>query len=240
MAKLPLPTRTRLDALLRTTRTEQDPAGERRGRSLFHELKQGTGAVKVDSLLREIDKLQQIEALALPADLFADTAPKVVETYRQRVAVEDLHEIQRHPDPVRYTLLAVFCWQRRREIIDTLVDLLIDLIHRLGIRAEHKVDKAVLREMKRVHGKKRLLYEVAEVAVDQPEGAVKDVIYPVASEQTLRDVIAEFKATGSYDQQVRTKMRSSYGQHYRRMVPAILRLLTFRSNNEKHQPLIRH
>jgi TnpA family transposase len=237
-AKLSPTTRARLDALLTSTRTEQDAGDDSSGRSLLHELKQGTGAVNVDTLLMEIDKLAQIEALELPEDLFLDAAPKVVESYRQRVAVEDLHEVQRHPDLVRYTLLAAFCWQRRREIIDTLVDLLIDLIHRLGIRAEHKVDKAVIREVKRVRGKSRLLAEIAEVSVDNPEGAVKDVIYPIADEQTLRDVIAEFKATGSYDHQVRTKMRSSYGQHYRRMVPAILRMLTFRSNNETHRPLI--
>ena len=134
--------------------------------------------------------------------------------------------------------MAAFCWQRRREIIDILVDLLIDLIHRLDIRAEHKVDKAVIREIKRVRGKNRLLYNMAEASVDNPDGTVKDVIYPVASEHTLRDVIAELKTTGTYDHQVRTKMRSSYGQHYRRMVPAILKLLTFRSNNEQYQPLI--
>jgi hypothetical protein len=238
-AKLPPTTRARLDGLLKTTRSDQETdAAEGPGRSVLHELKQGVGAIKVDSLLSEIDKLAQIKALELPADLFLGIPPKVLETYRPRVAVEDLHEVQRHPEEVRYTLLAAFCWQRQREIIDTLVDLLIDLIHRLDIWAEHKVDKAVIREVKRVRGKHRLLAEIAEVSVDNPEGAVKDVIYPVAGEQILRDVIAEFKATGSYDQQVRTKMRSSYGQHYRRMVPAILRLLRFRSNNEHHQPLI--
>jgi TnpA family transposase len=238
MTKLSPATRAGLDALLLPLHPDQEAGRDSSGHSPLHDLKQGAGASKVDSLLSEIDKLAQIDALALPADLFLDTAPKVVETYRQRVAVEDLHELQRHPDPVRYTLLAAFCWQRRREIIDTLVDLLLDLIHRLGIRAEHKVEKVVLREIKRVQGKQRLLYELAEVAVEQPEGRVKDVIYPVASEQTLREVIAEFKATGAYDQQVRTKMRSSYGQHYRRMVPALLRHLTFRSNNETHRPLI--
>lgn len=238
MAQLPATTRARLDALLRTTRADAEGGDDGSGRSALHELKQGAGAIKVESLFAEIGKLEQIEALELPPDLFLAIPPKVVETYRQRVAVEDLHEVQRHPDAVRYTLLAAFGWQRRREIIDTLVDLLIDLIHRLGIRAEHKVDKAVIREVKRVRGKNRLLAEIAEVSVDHPEEAVKDVIYPVADEQTLRDLIAEFKATGSYDQQVRSKMRSSYGQHYRRMVPAILRLLAFRSNNETHQPLI--
>jgi hypothetical protein len=238
MAKLSQITRAGLDALLTTTRPEQAADDESGGRSTLHDLKQGAGAIKVDSLLIEIDKLEKIENLELPADLFLTTDAKVLETYRRRVAIEDLHEVQRHPDPVRYTLLAAFCWQRRREIIDVLVDLLIDLIHRLNIRAEHKVDQAVIREIKHVRNKNRLLYEIAEASIDNPEGTVKDVIYPVADEQTLRELIDELKATGTYGQQVRTKMRSSYGQHYRRMVPAILKLLTFRSNNEQHQPLI--
>ena len=62
-------------------------------------------------MLTEIDKLQKIEALELPADLFIHIPSKVMESYRQRVAVEDLHEIQRHPAHIRYTLLAAFCWQ---------------------------------------------------------------------------------------------------------------------------------
>ena len=48
---------------------------------------------------------------------------------------------------------------------------------------------------------------MAEVFISNPEGMVKDVIYPVADEQTLRDLIAELQATGTYSQQVRTKMR---------------------------------
>ena len=241
VAKLSPATRMGLDALLKTTRSNPDAEAEEEsgGRSLLHDLKQGAGAIRVDSLLVEIDKLEKIEKLGLPTDLFLATDAKVLESYRRRVAVEDLHEVQRHPDPVRYTLLAAFCWQRRREIIDVLVDLLIDLIHRLNIRAEHKVDKAVVREIKRVRNKNRLLYEIAEAAIDNPEGAVKDVIYPVADEQTLHELIAELKTTGTYGQQVRTKMRSSYGQHYRRMVPALLKRLTFRSNNEQHQPLVK-
>ena len=33
-------------------------------------------------------------------------------------------------------------------------------------------------------------------------------------------------------------MRSSYGNHYRRMLPFLLNLLEFRSNNEIHKPVI--
>jgi hypothetical protein len=34
-------------------------------------------------------------------------------------------------------------------------------------------------------------------------------------------------------------MRASYSHHYRRVIPALLQALEFRSNNKMHQPLIR-
>jgi hypothetical protein len=238
MAKLPSSTRIGLDTLLTTTFGNASPQADTIGRSTLHQLKQGAGAVKLDSVFAELDKLQIIEELDLPNDLFANCSPKVLESYHQRIAVEGLHEVRRHPDAVRCTLLAAFCWQRRREIVDTLVDLLIDIVHRMKIKAERKTEKIVLRELKRVRGKGRLLYEIAEASVDKPDDSVRSFIYPVADEQTLRDVIVEFKTIGTYDRQVRTRMRSSYGQHYRRMVPSILKMLTFRSNNEVHQPII--
>ncbi len=69
MAKLSSTTRIHLDALLKTTYTEQDTDDESVGRSMLHDLKQGAGAIKVDTLLAEIDKLEQIENLELPAEV---------------------------------------------------------------------------------------------------------------------------------------------------------------------------
>lgn len=34
-------------------------------------------------------------------------------------------ELRRHPDPIRYTLLAAFCWLRLQEVIDNVVELLL-------------------------------------------------------------------------------------------------------------------
>ena len=54
----------------------------------------------------------------------------------------------------------------------------------------------------------------------QPDGIVKDVVYPVVNEQTLRDLVKEWKASGpAYRQHVQTVIRNSYRSHYRRMVP---------------------
>ncbi|MCV5778652.1 hypothetical protein OFN45_30540, partial [Escherichia coli] len=51
-------------------------------------------------------------------------------------------------------------------------------------------------------------------------------------------LLKEFRAKGSYRQEVHTHLRSSYKQHYRRMIPWLLTALEFRSNNAAHQPVI--
>src|ERR1019366_595429 len=68
---------------------------------------------------------------------------------------------------------------------------------------------------------------------------VRDVVFPVVAEQTLRDLVKEWKATGpTYKTTLRTVIRNSYKGHYRRMVPRILQTLEFRSDNRHHRPVI--
>ncbi len=233
--KLSPVTRIKLDVLIDSTML---PDGTTDNTSILQQLRSDAGACTLNSVLAEIEKLKQIRAIDLPSDLFSQASDKVVSWYRQRVAVEDLTEIRRHPENIRYTLLSAYCYQQEREITDTLLDLLINLIHRIEKRAERTVDKQILKDVKRIRGKHRLLYEVAQVSIERPEGTVKEVIYPVAPEQTLRDLIQEFKASGSYEQKVQNIMRGSYSHHYRRMVPLILKTLTFSSTSTAPKPLL--
>jgi hypothetical protein len=120
------------------------------------------------------------------------------------------------------------------------VELLIDIVHRIGAKAQRKVEKAFLNDLKRVSGKTNLLFQLAEAAVEHPDGVVKEVLYPVVSERVLRELVKEYQSSGPiYRQHVHMVMRASYRSHYRRMVPAVLGALTFRSNNDQHRPLIR-
>ena len=222
-----------LDALIQT----DAPHDETRQPSLFPiqselaTLKDDAGAVKIDTVLEEIRKLQKLRMLNLPPNLFRDVPPKLVAHYRQRAATEPPRELRRHPPEVRVTLLAALCWQRTREITDTLVDLLIHIAHRIGVRAEQKVDAALLKHLKKVVGKTRLLYTLAKVAKQHPHGTVKDVIYPAVGEQTLDDLITEAETDAAYDTHVRLVTRASYGHHYRRVVPALLEVVEFRCIN---------
>jgi hypothetical protein len=155
------------------------------------------------------------------------------------VAVEAPHKLRRHPDAARITWLAAFVYLRARSLTDDLVDLLIETIHRIGARAERKVERELLNDIKRVGGKQNLLFELADATLAQPDGVVREVVFPVVGEETLRDLVKEWKATGpTYRTTLRTVIRNSYQGHYRRMVPKLLAALEFRSNNERHRPVM--
>ena len=207
--------------------------------SLFSQLKTDPGPVGLNSVLKELAKLEQLTVVGLPADVLAGIPPKLVHKYRLRAATEPPREMRLHPAPVRYALMAAFCWQRRREVIDGLVELLIRIVHRVGVRAEKKIVKELLGDFQRVHGKTTLLFKMAEVALSNPEGTIKEVLYPIVSEKTLEKLVQEYRSQGpAYRQHVHTLIRSSYSHHYRRMLPLILQALRFRSNNSAHQPVI--
>ena len=202
-------------------------------------IKAEPGRANADSLSIEMQRLTACCSLDLPENLFDDVPRKVLLNLRRRAAIEEPYELRRHPPSLRQTLLAAFCFVRIQEITDTLVDLLIEVIHRLNVRAERRVEQEMFAEFKRVSGKHNLLFRVAEASLEKPDDSVRSVVYPVVSEPVLRDLVKEWKSSGyAYQQKVTFYLRNSYRLHYRRLLPQILKLLEFRSNNEAHRPVI--
>ncbi|MFZ0255073.1 MAG: Tn3 family transposase, partial [Gammaproteobacteria bacterium] len=234
-------TREQLEAVLAID-DETDAAGASvsiPGRTLLQALRADPGPVTLDTLLQEIEKLNRLRSLNLPPGLFVGVSAKVLQAYQQRAAVEEPYELRRHPPALRITLLAVFCRRRMETLTDTLVELLINLIQRIGARAERKVEKELLEDFKRVSGKTGLLFKIAEASLDKPEGVVRDVVFPVVSEERLEAIIKEWNSTGPlYRGRVQTRIRGSYRSHYRRLLAPLLNTLAFHSNNERHRPVI--
>ncbi len=197
------------------------------------------GRVSLDCALQELAKLDRVRQLALPMAAFAALPAKWLQKYCRRAGTESTWELRRHAADIRHSLVAAFCWQRQQAITDSLVDLLIQAVHKIGSRAENKVEKELLEDLRQVRGKANVLFKLAEAAVGQPEGVIKDVLYPVVGLQTLEDLVKEFKASGkSYNQVVHKVIRASYSNHYRRMLPPIVDALEFRCNNSVHQPVM--
>jgi hypothetical protein len=96
----------------------------------------------------------------------------------------------------RLTLLAALCWARTAEITDALVDLLSELVHAIGTRAENRVERELISDLRRVRGKERgVLFRLAEAAVEHPDDTVRVALFPVVGDGTLRDLVREAKPT---------------------------------------------
>lgn len=117
--------------------------------------------------------------LGLPADLFVDASEKLVESWRSRAARSYPSDLREVAAPVRLTLLASLCWMRSSEITDALVDLLIELILKVNTRADKRVERELIEDSRRVRGKERILFRLAEAAVEHPDDLVRTALFPV-------------------------------------------------------------
>ena len=227
--------RARLDALLAAD------AEDEHDESVLTLVKSVPGNVSLESLLVEIDKLHAVRRIDVPSVVFADTAAPVLAAWRSRASVEAPSHLRTHGDALRWTLLAALLATREREILDALVDLLIATVHRINARADRKVTAQLTNVFKKVTNKEHILFSIAEAALDAPDRAVREVVFPAVSggEATLRDVVREYKATGpTYRRTVQMTLRASYTNHYRRGLVALLGVLEFRSNNDRHRPVL--
>ncbi len=140
---------------------------------------------------------------------------------------------------MRLTLLAALCWTRSAEITDALVDLLLALVLKINTRADRRVERELTEDLRRVRGKQGILFRLAEAAVDHPDETVREALFPVVGEATLRDLVREAKANERvFQARVRTVLRSSYSNHYRRMLPSLLAALRFGCNNTAYRPVM--
>jgi TnpA family transposase len=209
-------------------------------RAVIRFLNAGPGSATLENLLIEVDKLQRIRAAKVPADVFGDTPMKLIYSLKKRASVEDPYELERHPTPLRMTLLAAFSIVRGGQVTDNLVDQLIEIIHKIGVKAEQRLDKQLRSDLKRTYGKFKLLYEIAVASTANPEGKVKDVVFGAVPKKVLEEIIREYESSGQeFETKVRDSVLRSYGAYYRKMLPHILQTLEFRTNTPTHDPLIR-
>jgi hypothetical protein len=124
LKRLPASICKRLEALL--DNIDDQEAEPVPGSCTLQALRKDTGPVALGSLLIEIDRLNQLRSLQVPQDLFAGVSNKILQSYQQRAAIEQPHELRRHPAALRMTLLAAFCIRRLSTLTDNLVELLIN------------------------------------------------------------------------------------------------------------------
>lgn len=236
--KLPQVSRLRLRNLLREASSWTEQTSDY---PLLHEMKLGPGSANVKHIRRVCDRLKYLQAIELPEDLFEGMPMKYLRQYQRQVSVESPSHLLRRevnqPEQM-YSLLATFCWVRQQEVTDDLVDLFIRVLQDIKVKAERKEEKRLIKDFIRVDGKQQLLFNLAEAMLNHPQGVIKEVLYPIVGQARLEALVEEAKQTGPFRKAVQTHIGGSYSYHYRRILPPLLKMLEFRSNNKLHRPLI--
>jgi len=205
----------------------------------LQDIKQELRILNPDSITTFINTLVALQGIALPSVLFASLSRKLLLTYHQRIMAEAPSEIKAHPDKNRYAMLAIFAYIQRQLMLDTLAQSLSNGLHALKIKAETYVKRTIIENVACVKGKFDILYNLAQLSLDTPEGIIEDTIYPNVSKETLSALAEELKHQGHwYEQTVKTKMRSFYSHHHRRILLPILQALTLRPHHDDVKPMI--
>jgi hypothetical protein len=192
----------------------------------------------VDNFQAEIEKLKLIRSVDLAGEPFTKLPWNVLQVLKRRAMNETASEMRDHPEGIRYALMGCFLYVRAMEVTDDVTRMAIDLIHRLQKRSEKQIQREWLADLERVEGKMQILSRVAEAVVEKPDGIVREVIFPKVHEETFQNLLAEFRASSPQLRLLRQAvMHRKFAGHYRRMLPALLENLQFRSDN-RFQPLI--
>ena len=205
----------------------------------FQSLKNYPGKARLKTVLAESDKIRFVADLALEDAVFKAIPEKKLRACRRRAEAESIWELRRHPKPIGYALMAIFCFERKRELLDGLVDAFTRAVYDIQLKAKAITDKAILKEEKSVHNKSSLLYKLSKEIISDPDGPRQPLFDVAGGQEILERIIAEYEQQGpgrKYEAQ--TTVRHIFCRGLRKMLPDIFELLTFRCNNHHHQPVI--
>jgi TnpA family transposase len=200
-------------------------------------IKADPGKAGVASVKEAASRLALVRGIGIPAKLFKDVPEKLIERYAKQAAVEEPFELRRHAGPMRATLQASFLHHRREVLTDHLVDLLVECVHKMTKRADTRIGAALSETLQKAPGKLLRLYKIAKASLADRKKMVEDVIFPVASEDWLLELVQEVESKKSFKENVRKALHRAYSSHYRQMLPNLLNSLVFHTTTQ-HQPIM--
>lgn len=200
-----------IDILLNQAITEENNLKNRSKEINLNALKKGIPGAKLKHVQFALEKFTSLQSLVLPNDMIAGLSRKFLLKYYERILAYSPSHIKELDERSKYATTAIFCHIRSELLADSLADLFIKLVKKIKNSSETYVDKAAVGEIKRVQGKFDILSQITDVAIENPEGIIKDTIYPIIDPETLKQLKIDLSQRGQwYQKQVRTKMRSLY------------------------------
>ena len=111
----------------------------------------------VENMGNEIVKLRLLRSVGLPAAPFAKTPMKVLQLLKRRAWNEKASEVREHPEAIRHALLGCFLHVRTREVLDDVIRMAIDMVHRVDVRSDHQLHREWIENWRHVDGQLQIL-----------------------------------------------------------------------------------
>ena len=162
------------------------------------DIKQELRTLKIDTIATFINALTALQNIELPTTLLATFSRAFLLKYHQRIMAESPSEIRAHPEKSRYAMLAIFAYIQKQSILDRLAQSLWESLNALKIKSETYVKRTIIENVACVKGKFDILYNLAQLSVDTPQGIIADTIYPNVSKETLNELAEELKHRGHW------------------------------------------
>ena len=82
---------------------------------------------------------------------------KVLQLLKRRAWNEKASEVREHPEAIRHALLGCFLHVRTREVLDDVIRMAIDMVHRVDVRSDHQLHREWIENWKHVDGQLQIL-----------------------------------------------------------------------------------
>ena len=178
---------------------------------------EGTNA---NNVYIEIDKLKFLKKLKLPS-ILQSIDYKILKKHYRSIRNKYPSAIKEIGDDNRHALLAIFCYCRKIDITDNLIEILNRLIHKSYSSGYHKSKRilAQYKNLKKSYNAKHSYRQIIDVLLTKEIVNVKLDIYPLVPKKKLEALQEDLHSekANNYSNLSYSHSRDSFVHYYRRV-----------------------
>lgn len=206
------------------------------GMSWMNHITRWMRGVRSENVKTEVEKLQFLKLLNYPK-LLKKLATKHLKRYYRSIVSKYPSAIKDMPETNRYAQLIIFCFVRKTEISDSLVEILINTTHKVFNSGENraKTQLSKIKEIKKNYNNRHTLKILVDAILDSENTLVKEAIYPKLSKKNLLNIQEQLSRgkANTFDDLSYNNSRTSFAHYYRKILAPIIEVLEFDSTNNK-------
>ncbi len=201
------------------------------------DMRRDPGRVGLETFKQVLAQLKFIVSLDLPTGYISGLHSKWAADVTRKFTRQDPWELRRYSAKRQIGLYAVYLCSRQAEIIDSLIDVLIDAVHKIKTQADKRLRLELGKKLHQVYDTEKLLRAILEEALTRPNAKIKDVVFPIIDPVSAKAFLDKKKLRKNPTVETFEIMQRSWKLRYRSMLRDLLQTVEFHSNNMAYRPL---